>query len=81
MGRAGWEDEVAAMVEKGAAGTRQEINAVVDYMVKNFGVSYGTIAARVARISSPWLTADGSVFPGQNLHFLLDRGSEPPHNP
>ena len=37
MGRAGWEDEVAAMVERGAAGTRQDIQVVVDYMVKNFG--------------------------------------------
>jgi quinoprotein glucose dehydrogenase len=37
MGRAGWEDEVAAMVERGAAGTRQDIQVVVDYMVRNFG--------------------------------------------
>ena len=36
MGRVGWEDEVAAMVEKGAIGTDQEIQTVVDYMVKNY---------------------------------------------
>jgi quinoprotein glucose dehydrogenase len=37
LGRAGWEDEVAAMVERGAAGTEQEIQTVVDYLVRNFG--------------------------------------------
>jgi quinoprotein glucose dehydrogenase len=37
MGRVGWEDEVAAMVEKGAKGTEQEIQSVVEYMVRNFG--------------------------------------------
>ena len=37
MGRVGWEDEVAAMVERGAAGTEREIRIVTDYMVKNFG--------------------------------------------
>lgn len=37
MGRVGWEDQVAAMVEKGAVGTDEEIQIVVDYMVKNFG--------------------------------------------
>jgi cytochrome c5 len=37
MGRMGWEDEVTAMVERGAAGTDQEIQTVIDYMVKNFG--------------------------------------------
>jgi quinoprotein glucose dehydrogenase len=41
MGRVGWEDEVADMVERGAVGTDQEIQTVVDYMVKNFGRSSG----------------------------------------
>ena len=39
MDRAGWEDEVADMVEKGAAGTPDEIRAVVDYMAKHFGAN------------------------------------------
>jgi competence protein ComEA len=37
MGRVGWEDQVAAMVQQGAVGTEEEIQIVVDYMVKNFG--------------------------------------------
>jgi len=37
MSRAGWEDEVASMVEKGATGTDDEFRAVVDYMAKHFG--------------------------------------------
>src|SRR6185295_17181775 len=37
MGRVGWEDQVASMVEKGAVGTDEEIQIVVDYLVKNFG--------------------------------------------
>ena len=37
MGRVGWENEIAAMVERGAVGTEGEIQKVVDYMVKNFG--------------------------------------------
>jgi competence ComEA-like helix-hairpin-helix protein len=37
MGRVGWEDQVSAMVEKGAVGTEEEIQIVVDYLVKNFG--------------------------------------------
>jgi competence protein ComEA len=37
MGRVGWEDQVASMVEKGAVGTEEEIQIVVDYLVKNFG--------------------------------------------
>jgi glucose dehydrogenase len=37
MGRVGWENEVAAMVERGAVGTDEEIRKVVDYMVKHFG--------------------------------------------
>jgi quinoprotein glucose dehydrogenase len=36
MDRAGWQDEVADMVEKGAAGTAGEIRAVVDYMARHF---------------------------------------------
>ncbi len=37
MSRTGWEDEVAAMVDRGAAGSPQEVHAVTDYLVKNFG--------------------------------------------
>jgi quinoprotein glucose dehydrogenase len=37
MDRAGWEDEVAAMVERGAVGTPAEVRTVVDYLVKHFG--------------------------------------------
>jgi len=37
MSRAAWEDEVAAMMEKGAVATTEEIRAVVDYLTKNFG--------------------------------------------
>jgi quinoprotein glucose dehydrogenase len=37
MGRAAWEDEVAAMVEMGAAGTKPEIQTVINYMVQHFG--------------------------------------------
>ncbi len=37
MDRTGWEDEVASMVERGAAGTDQEVRTVIDYLVKNFG--------------------------------------------
>jgi PQQ enzyme repeat len=37
MSRMGWEDEVAAMVDRGAVGSSQEIRTVVDYLVKNFG--------------------------------------------
>ncbi|MDR3702141.1 MAG: pyrroloquinoline quinone-dependent dehydrogenase [Candidatus Sulfopaludibacter sp.] len=37
MGRQGWEDEVAAMVERGAVGSAQQVRAVTDYLVKNFG--------------------------------------------
>jgi cytochrome c5 len=36
MDRVGWENEVAAMVERGAIGTDEEIRRVVDYFVKNF---------------------------------------------
>jgi quinoprotein glucose dehydrogenase len=37
MSSAGWESEVAAMVEKGAQGTAEEIRAVVGYLAKNYG--------------------------------------------
>jgi quinoprotein glucose dehydrogenase len=37
MGRTGWEDEVASMVERGAVGSEQQVRAVVDYLVRNFG--------------------------------------------
>jgi glucose dehydrogenase len=36
MGRVGWENEVAAMVERGAIGTEEEIRKLVDYLAKNF---------------------------------------------
>ena len=36
MSRAGWEDEVSAMIEKGATGTPAEIRAVIDYLSKTF---------------------------------------------
>jgi quinoprotein glucose dehydrogenase len=37
MGRSGWEDEVADMMEKGATGSKQDIQVVVNYMVQHFG--------------------------------------------
>ena len=37
MGRTGWEDEVADMVEKGAVASAGETRAIVDYMVQHFG--------------------------------------------
>ena len=37
MSREGWDAEVAAMVEKGAVGTREEAATVVAYLVKHFG--------------------------------------------
>ena len=37
MSRAGWEEEVSDMVERGAAGTHEEIQTVIDYLAKNFG--------------------------------------------
>jgi quinoprotein glucose dehydrogenase len=36
MGRVGWENEVAAMIERGAIGTEEEIRKLVDYLTKNF---------------------------------------------
>jgi hypothetical protein len=33
----GWDAEVAAMVEKGAVGTEQEIRTVVAYLATHFG--------------------------------------------
>jgi len=36
MNRAGWENEVAAMVDKGAVGTDDELRRVIDYLAKNF---------------------------------------------
>jgi quinoprotein glucose dehydrogenase len=41
MGRDGWEDEVAAMVEKGAAGSDVEMRTVVTYLSKYFGRNSG----------------------------------------
>jgi quinoprotein glucose dehydrogenase len=37
MSREAWEAEVAAMIEKGAVGTDQEIRTAVAYLVKHFG--------------------------------------------
>jgi glucose dehydrogenase len=37
ISREAWEDEVSAMVERGAAGTDQDIQKVTAYLVKNFG--------------------------------------------
>jgi glucose dehydrogenase len=37
MSRKAWQAEVAAMVEKGATGTDDEVQAVVEYLVRNFG--------------------------------------------
>jgi quinoprotein glucose dehydrogenase len=37
MSREGWDAEVAAMVEKGAAGSAEELRAVVQYLAKNYG--------------------------------------------
>ena len=36
MTRAGWENEVAAMVDKGAVGTGDELRRVIDFLTKNF---------------------------------------------
>ena len=37
MSRKAWQNEVAAMVEKGATGTPAEMQAVTDYLARNFG--------------------------------------------
>jgi PQQ enzyme repeat len=37
MSRTAWKSEVASMVEKGATGIDDEMRAVVNYLVKNFG--------------------------------------------
>ena len=37
MSRKAWRNEVAAMIEKGATGTAKEMEAVVDYLTRNFG--------------------------------------------
>ena len=36
MGRVGWSNEVAAMIEKGAVATDQEVNGIVEYLAANF---------------------------------------------
>jgi glucose dehydrogenase len=36
MNRLGWSNEVAAMVEKGATGTDQEITQIIEYLATNF---------------------------------------------
>lgn len=36
MGRTGWEDEVAAMVERGATGSAQDVRTAIDYLAKNY---------------------------------------------
>ena len=35
--RDGWEKVIGEMIEKGARGTDEEFDKVVDYLVKNFG--------------------------------------------
>ena len=37
MSRTGWEQEVAAMVERGASASEQETRAVTEYLAKNYG--------------------------------------------
>lgn len=37
MGRTGWENEVESMIDRGAVATRDEVRAVVDYLVRHFG--------------------------------------------
>src|SRR5208282_3537626 len=37
QGKQAWSDMIAKMIEKGAEGTEDEFNAVLDYLVKNFG--------------------------------------------
>jgi hypothetical protein len=37
MSREAWEAEVAAMVEKGAVGTDEEIRTAVAYLMRHFG--------------------------------------------
>jgi cytochrome c5 len=36
MNRVSWQNEVAAMLEKGAVGTEDELRKVIDYLAKNF---------------------------------------------
>jgi glucose dehydrogenase len=36
MSRVGWSNEVAAMIEKGAAATDQEVSGIVEYLAANF---------------------------------------------
>jgi competence protein ComEA len=37
QGKQGWTDTISKMIEKGAEGTEEQFNAVLDYLVKNFG--------------------------------------------
>ena len=37
LGRDEWADQVAEMVDRGAKGTQKDLDAVTDYLVKNFG--------------------------------------------
>jgi competence protein ComEA len=39
QGKQAWSGMIAQMIEKGAEGTEDEFNAVLDYLVKNFGPS------------------------------------------
>ena len=57
MGRVGWEDQVASMVEKGAVGTDEEIQIVVDYMVKNFSPASKPKAAAQEKVNVNKATA------------------------
>jgi quinoprotein glucose dehydrogenase len=36
MNRAGWEDEVKSMRDRGAVGTEDDFKKIIDYLVKNF---------------------------------------------
>jgi competence ComEA-like helix-hairpin-helix protein len=37
LGKDGWTDTISKMIEKGAEGTDEQFNTVLDYLVKNFG--------------------------------------------
>jgi len=39
QGKQAWSNMIAQMIEKGAEGTQDEFNAVLDYLVQNFGPS------------------------------------------
>jgi competence protein ComEA len=37
QGTQGWTDTISKMIEKGAEGTEEQFNAILNYLVKNFG--------------------------------------------